>query len=627
MLPLYYFLLLALSMIVISCRESVSKTPILRQPIATENSNKPETDTSTIRAREVSQIPSTNKRTVPQQVPSPTGLPPGDQNEQEKVTEPADNLEVTEPELVTFEPGTYLTAEEFLTGQATGMEQMKKICDRPGNDRIRKVFCSQGGADPIVDISSINSLRSFQEAIGFEIPSFEEIEANIQAAANAGAVDPAAEGAFRSGLNGTSFAFTVHSSSLVKSFTSPVNPRLVMFTSPVARPEDTELEALNIPDDVIAIGFVRGEQFVEIAAKDEDTGEINFFLLSFTQACNSRLETDGVIQGCTDTELLTEAIESNWTSVNLYEDIDLNNTVADCLRCHVVKDEAGMPKTIYRMQELLPTWTHWFSPNPEGQAMLNEFKAAYLVDGSPAERYLAGVPTQALSIDNSLRETPASFGNPAQLQNFVQQQTLSETQPNEFRGDIITEERFESGTSSFWQDIYGNFARGASIQVPYQALNVCTSDKLEEEQINRQNFFTNGTPLPKDSKHIYDCFSEEASQGMARTFAPTTSPETLLISACSSCHNPQQDQALSRARFTIDPIQLDGSLREMALKDLERRQQGTPEVLKTAIFRVSGLPSDHLNLMPPNRDHILSDTQKASLVNFLQNYIQMYEQP
>ena len=288
----------------------------------------------------------------------------------------------------------------------------------------------------------------------------------------------------------------------------------------------------------------------------------------------------------------------------------------------MVEDDNGNPKTIYRMQELLPTWTHWFSPNPEGQSMLNEFKEAYLIEGAVAERHLAGVPTQALLIDNSLRERPASFGNPAQLQNFVQQQTLSEEQPNEFRGDIITQERFESGSSIFWQEIYDSFVKGEAIQVPYQALNVCTPAKLDQEQLNRQNFFINGTPLPKDSKHVYDCFSEDASLGMARTFKASTSAENLLVSACSSCHNPQQNLDLTRARFTIDPQALDESLRSLAQKDMENRELGTAEILKTAIFRISGLPDDHLRLMPPDRDHILSSTQRTMLVDLLKSYIQ-----
>ena len=587
----------------VSCSSSVSKRPILKQDVAVNNANssnaKPSTQTS----------PRTQARnTIPSPLPDNSALadqpmiqdePAEDEQVVEEVEEPAQE-EVNNDEVMVpppLAPGSYPTAEQFLEGQATGADQMAKICARPGNDRIRNVFCPQGGNDALVNLVEITSLREFQAAIGLAFPSFEENAASIQAQVDLGAEDPVAEGALRSGRDGVSYAITSHSSSLVKSFTSAINPRAVIFSTPVARPEDTALADLDIPADVLAIGFVRGEQFVEIAAKDQDTGEINFFLLAFTQDCNAR-EENGVVIGCTDTELLTASIEEGWTGVNIYEDTDLNNTIGDCLRCHVVADENGIPTTTYRMQELLPTWTHWFSPNPEGQAMLNQHKAAHQVDGVYVEQYFAGIPTQSLD-----------FSSPADLQNFVQQQTLSEEQPNEFRGDLITPQIRDFGMSTIWQGIYDVYAAGNAIAPPYASLSVLSEAEVEKVTGLYQNYYVNNVALPENTKHTYEFFSDAASQGMARTFAEADTPEQLLIKACSSCHNPMQNQGISRANFTIDPNNLTGSL---ALLD--------DAVIETAISRIF-LPEDHLQVMPPSRDHVLSETQRLELAKYLKALI------
>ena len=98
------------------------------------------------------------------------------------------------------------------------------ICARPGQDRIREVFCPQGGNPPLVALADITGLRDLQAALGFVTPTAEENRLAIQNLIDNPPPPPAEgepplpriPGAFRSGTDGVSYAFTGHSSSLVK---------------------------------------------------------------------------------------------------------------------------------------------------------------------------------------------------------------------------------------------------------------------------------------------------------------------------------------------------------------------------------------------------------------------------
>ena len=76
-----------------------------------------------------------------------------------------------------------------------------------------------------------------------------------------------------------------------------------------------------------AVGFVRGEQFVEIVSRDPTTGDPNFYLLSFEQECSYE-------GGCDLASLLTEEIEHDWTAYSIYDQDDLEGTSIDCNSCH-----------------------------------------------------------------------------------------------------------------------------------------------------------------------------------------------------------------------------------------------------------------------------------------------------
>ena len=71
------------------------------------------------------------------------------------------------------------------------------------------------------------------------------------------------------------FALSGNSTSLVALSVSALNPRIILFP----RVSDT----LERPKELIAAGFVRGEQFVEVVSRDLETKEPRFYLVSFEQ--------------------------------------------------------------------------------------------------------------------------------------------------------------------------------------------------------------------------------------------------------------------------------------------------------------------------------------------------------
>src|SRR5262249_2526545 len=129
------------------------------------------------------------------------------------------------------------------------------------------------------------------------------------------------------GRNGNpAFVLTGHSSSLVTRFASAINPRAIIFTPPnsTGRTGNT-LQPLG---NFVPMGFVRGEQFVELVSNDPVSQDLSFFLFKFQQACNAKPG------GCTNGDLLTPAVESSYASYTLYQDSDIKNTIFDCLQCH-----------------------------------------------------------------------------------------------------------------------------------------------------------------------------------------------------------------------------------------------------------------------------------------------------
>ncbi|MGE0173362.1 MAG: hypothetical protein AB7T49_11265 [Oligoflexales bacterium] len=445
-----------------------------------------------------------------------------------------------------------LTEHDVLHALPSGAEQIKVICSRPGKDKVRTVFC---GATP----PSITSLVDLQRALGLAF------------------TDPTLTGRGNNGSGGNpGFVITGHSSSLVARFTSAINPRAILFTP---------LDGNDIAPDYVAMGFLRGEQFAEIIARDPSNNQLAFFLVNFEQACNA------APGGCKIGELLTPTIEKNWTKLSIYEDLDLENTIIDCKQCH----QPGGPTSpkMLRMQELQNPWTHFFRDNrPGGQALIADYTAAHGTDED-----LAGIPGALVNASD-----------PANLEDFVRAAGFGD-QPNEMRTKDIDEEVVDSnpaqpadnsvpGVSPRWQAQYEQTVNGQFIPMPYHDVKVTDRQKLATMTSAYQSFKAGSIPA-QQLPDIREVFLDSALHEIGFRVKPGLTGRQVLVQACTQCHNSRLNQQITRAKFNVE--QLEAMSRQEKDLAIERLQ----------------LPDEHLQKMPPRRFKSLTPEDIAKAVEEL----------
>jgi hypothetical protein len=447
--------------------------------------------------------------------------------------------------------GSQTPPEDPLASLPQGAAQLAITCGRGINNVVTQALCAN---PPVTGVADVQRLLG----LGFADPS-------------------------SNGKNGTggnpAFALLGHSSSLITRDVSAINPRALLFTSA------NGVNNKPTPGFVI-LGFTRGEQLLEMIAQDKTTGNINFYLLTFTQDCNA----NGGL--CNYGDLLTPAVESNWRSWTLYQDEDLKNTVFDCLECH----QPGGPSTkpILRMQEIHTPWTHWFrSDNAGGVALLDDFHAAH----GNAEPY---GPVPAALINKS---------DGRALEDLVEANGFG-TQPNFFDSPTIEREVQASssaqpelngipGMSPTWQKIYDAAASGADIPVPYHDVKVTDGNKVVDMSRAYQGFLQ-GMVMQQDLPDIRRVFLASALSDL--TFRPKEGLDgkAVLVQMCAQCHNPGLDQTISRAHF--DVTQIDSMSR--AQKD-------------NAIARMQAAPTSKLR-MPPIMLRSFTNDALAAAVQALQ---------
>jgi hypothetical protein len=462
-----------------------------------------------------------------------------------------------------FDAGTVTDAQPLsaitdplspLLGFKTGAAQLAQLCARGNADAVSKAFCATSTPPTITSITDLQAL--------------------VGLAFQAGNND--------NGTGGNpAFVLTGHSTSLVTQFTTPINPRAIIFTPPNTRGRVGTPKPLA---SFVAMGFVRGEQFVELVSNDPTAnagaGDLRFFLFRFEQACN------GTVNGCNLNDLLTPAVESNITSYSLYQDVDVQNTIFDCLQCHQPAG-VGTPN-ILRMQELQNPWGHFFRNNrSNGQQMLAAFTAAH----GTTETY-AGIPgavinNPANNNNNGAGPFTGEGPDPAALEGLVENQGFQK-QPNEFDTGTL----LNNGESAGWETLYQNAENGLDIPPPYHENLPTDPTLLASATTAYKTAMTNSSPLTTD---IRDIFLATALPDL--TFAPnatflTSSDGTaLLTQMCHQCHNPSLDQTLTRARFDVT------KLTTMPAAELQK-----------AIVRLN-LPADSFQKMPPTRFRALSPAE------------------
>ena len=439
-----------------------------------------------------------------------------------------------------------------------GTAQLTALCARGLGDAVSKAFCMP--TTPPV----ITSLVDLQKLLGLDFKAGNDKNAN---GGNPG------------------FVLSGHSSSLVTRFVSAINPRAIIFTPPKSTGRVNNPQALA---SFVAMGFVRGEQFVELISNDPTNGnKLDFFLFKFQHAC------DATPEGCNNGDVLTPAVESNFTGVySLYNEEDIKNTIFDCQQCH----QSGGPSTtkILRQQELQNPWGHFFRNNRiNGQVLLSDFASAHDV----SEAY-AGIPGTAIT--NS---------DPAQLEGLVENQGF-QAQPNEYTTQKILGEvqsvnanepasNVPSGTSSTWSKLYANSMSGTDIPVPYHDIKVTDPTKLANA-VTAYKAVMAGSMPSSSLPDILDIFLDSAMQDLSFRPAAGLSGAQILTQMCTQCHNTKLDQSETRERFRIDDIQ-----------NMTRAEKDI------AIHRLQ-LPAGVFRKMPPPRFRELSTDEINLVVTELQ---------
>jgi hypothetical protein len=412
-------------------------------------------------------------------------------------------------------PGRYGRWPDPLANLPRGPAQTAAVCARPGDDPVRDVFC----AEPAPTFTSLVELQT-----ALRIDSMF---------------------GFNKGL-----AVAGHSTALATRSVSAINPRVIVL----------RLEYVEGRMEPIALAFVRGEQFSELVVRDRSDGQFRFYLVGFRQACNDSAD------GCLPGDLLTPAIEQDWTELTLYDEPALTNTVLDCATCHQ-PDGPGTPKLI-RMQELEPPWTHWFFASTQGgRALLADYDAA------KGDEPLAGMTAEQINAAHpgNLSMLSMSSGSPRQPNEFLTQAIEDEVRASAAAAGVAQpEDNSVPGDSPTWREAYQRYERGEAIPVPYHDVKVTDPGKLAR-MTAAYRAYRAGELERAELPDIRDVFPDDerrlAAMGVMTT--PGLDGKGVLVQACSQCHNPRLDQSLTRARFRADLIDMNRAARDLAIDRMQ----------------------------------------------------------
>jgi hypothetical protein len=361
------------------------------------------------------------------------------------------------------------------------------------------------------------------------------------------------------------FALTGNSTSLVKSAVSSVNPRLIVFPRVNEKREK--------PAEMTAIGFVRGEPFVEVVSRDLTSGDYNFYLFTFERQC------DYAGAGCDLASVLTEEIESGWTAFSVYAEEDVENTSLDCRSCH--QPQGHGTKKILRMQELESPWLHWFPQRFVQRTDSDRVLLAQFSEAHARDTQYGGIPVA--TIQNAVDE-----GSGAQLEALLvaEEQTA---QPNVF--DPRIEAEAKAGPSPTWEQQFAVSMAGDAIGVPYPLADV-TDAELRAARVKSYLDVVSGAAPRESLLDLRGLFSADAKQKLGLVPPPGASGSAVLLQVCSRCHDGRENPDLSRAAFNVK------KLAEMSRdeKDLAISRLQEPETSLTRMppWRAATLPPAEL---------------------------------
>jgi hypothetical protein len=432
--------------------------------------------------------------------------------------------------------------EVWLRQVGVGASQTRRVCESGADDRVITSLCREPA--PKVD-----SLASLYEALGLV------------------------------GANERLVAAATHSVGLSARFVSAANPRTFVFSNNV--------HYQPVPHHKLAVvSFARGEQLVELVALDARTYDWNFYLLSFSQACNRA--------GCTPEQLLTEQVERDWTSFTLYSDRDLVDTPLDCLSCHLPYG-AGTHKLLL-MRQLPDPWLHWGDfrgvnetadcsqdgpkvPDP-GRHVAGDGLDLLLALEGPEGRY-GGVPVRELA-DSLSGRLMSDFYVDARL--VINDSPYGGDYPqleHELKSAAVLCELLDAKVSPTWQS-YRDELSQLGLPVPAPAVDVLNPAKRKQILADRARFLSElaGASAFDVASGLLD--QRVLSQVGIEPREQDGAPE-ILRQMCVRCHDENTPPDLQRAGF-----------------DASKLERFTPPVAREIKARLL-LPPESPSLMPPLR--------------------------
>jgi mono/diheme cytochrome c family protein len=424
---------------------------------------------------------------------------------------------------------------------------------------VLDVFCAQ-------QAPRIDDLVSLQKLLGYD--PF----ASSSGGYGYGGMD-AGYGIERNPANGAALNFNAVllglSTALSGQLVSPINPRAILISS----------------SSVMA--FQRGVQRVELAARDRERARFNFYLLEFAQACNEH--------GCSNGDLYTQRIEQSWASVSLHDDEELKNTPDDCRQCHQRKRD--QPTLL--MRELSGPWLHFFThdrddqelppyPEPMGRDLVHDYRNA------KGEEGYAGLPIAILR---------GTVG-------LALEQLVGSHQPVIFPSGQILNERWVYGDagwpsvparSASWDEAFAAFTRGEQLAWPHYQTRPTDADK-QARLSAAYSQYRDGKLAAEQLPDLSDIFPDDPTlrAEIGLQTSPDATPAQVLIQACGSCHNDVLDQAISRARFSVDLTRMDEAERKVAIERLMRAPT-------------------QAGVMPPPGVRQLTPSARAALIAYLRS--------
>ncbi len=430
------------------------------------------------------------------------------------------------------------------------------LCERESADAVRDAFCN--------GTSAIHGLADLQASVGLD-PAIPPDGGGIPTLGGYETADQAVA------------VLLGHSTALSGELVSPINPRAILLNG------------------VTLMAFNRGVQQVELASVDRVNGILNFYLVTFEQACNASA------RGCVPGDLYTPRLEADWTSVSLADAEDLKNTPSDCRQCH----QRGTKSPLILMREFDGPWTHYFGPDVDTSSDFPEATGSDLTRDyfrARGDEPYAAMPKSLLRSTIGLTlENVVLFSQPLVFDGVaIMNERWPWTKPSPMHPTGYEPEPRKSAT---WYAGYEAFKRGEQLALPFYAPRATDPDKQARLTAAYQSYLkgdTTADSLPDLSDIFPDDPETRAEIGLQTE--PGATPAQALVQACGTCHNDVLDQTISRARFNVAVGRL-------------------PQLELAAAIERLNTPRDAPGTMPPPGRRQLDEDGRARLIDYLKRNV------